>query len=470
MLEYLRNAADKPVAKILIGILAFSFVGWGVAEWIFGSVAGNDTLVTVGDKEITIQQFNLEKSRELAKLDREEQRLIYTDEQAGQVFTDNILTTLSSQKMAENRAEDLGFVVTDKRIAEEISAFPEFQLNGQFSTFLFDSVLSASGYTEASFAEVLRGQVLRSMVLGAMSVPMEVPDFAVTAAYNARYREMDIDYATVKFSDFDVGQPKEEDLREFYAKNPQFVPEQRQVSYVFIEGDLSKPDVYDSVYEQAMKLEDDIIAGETLEQAAKNNKAKYVALGTVSKSKLPKDKILTERMVDSIFAMDEAVESELIETKDGFLIIRVDKIIPEHKASFEDVKKSLVSAWKKDEQKKQAYIKANELLVDLNQNGVLKDKKTATVSRTSGAPIDVLSAAFNSKTGDNSIVTAGDAYYVLHVDKEIKPDIDEKKKAQLRKELQTMSEKEVMDDYNSFLIREYPVEINEKLFNRFFAK
>lgn len=470
MLEYLRNAADKPVAKILIGILAFSFVGWGVAEWIFGNVAGNDTLVKVGDKEITIQQFNLERSRELAKLDREEQRLIYTDEQSGQAFTDNILTTLSSQKMAENRADDLGFVVTDKRIAEEISSFPEFQLNGQFSTFLFDSVLSASGYTEAAFAEVLRDQVLRSMVLGSMSVPMEVPDFAVTAAYNARYRKLGIDYATVKFSDFKVAEPDEQDLKEFYGKNPQFVPEQRQVSYVFVEGDLSKPDVYDSLYEQALKLEDDIIAGETMEQSAKNNKAKYVSLGTFSKNKIPSDKILTDRMIANIFAMDEGVESELIETKDGFLIIRVDKIIPEHKANFEDVKKSLVNAWKKDEQKKQAYIKANELLVDLNQNGVLKDKKSATISRTSGAPIDVLNAAFNSKAGANSIVTAGDAYYVLHIDEEIAPKIDEKKMTELRKELEAMSEKEVMDDYNSFLIREYPVEVNEKLFNRFFAK
>lgn len=470
MLEYLRNAADKPVAKILIGILAFSFVGWGVAEWIFGSVAGNDTLVTVGDKEITIQQFNLEKSRELSKLDREEQRLVYTDEQAGKAFSDNILTTLSSQKMAENRAEDLGFVVTDKRIAEEISAFPEFQLNGQFSTFLFDSVLSASGYTEASFAEVLRDQVLRSMVLGSMSVPMEVPEFAVNAAYNARYRKLGIDYTTVKFSDFEVGQPKEEDLKEFYAKNSLFVPEQRQVSYVLVSGDLTKPDVYDEVYEQAMKLEDDIIAGEDMEKSAKNNKAKYVSLGTFSKDKIPNDKVLTDRMVNNIFSMDEGVESELIETKDGFLIVRVDKIIPEHKANFEDVKKSLVNAWKKDEQKKQAYIKANELLVDLNQNGVLKNKKSATVSRTSGAPIDVLNAAFNSKAGANSIVTAGDAYYVLHIDKEITPKVDEKKKAELRKELEVMAEKEIMDDYNSFLIREYPVEVNEKLFNRFFAK
>ena len=48
MLEYLRNASEKPVAKILISILAFSFVGWGVAEWIFGGAVGDNTLIHIG--------------------------------------------------------------------------------------------------------------------------------------------------------------------------------------------------------------------------------------------------------------------------------------------------------------------------------------------------------------------------------------------------------------------------------------
>ena len=40
--------------------------------------------------------------------------------------------------------------------------------------------------------------------------------------------------------------------------------------------------------------------------------------------------------------------------------------------------------------------------------------------------------------------------------------------ADLRNEMQTMSKSGIMDDYNSFLMREYPIEVNEKIFNRFF--
>ena len=470
MLEYLRNAADKPVAKILIGILAFSFVGWGVAEWIFSNVAGDTTLVRVGKSEVTMQQFSLEKNRQLASMSREQQRATYADPALTQALNDKVMSTLTTQAMADNRAADLGFVVSDAQIAREIRDFPEFQIDGQFSTYMFDNVLANSGYSEASFADVLRRQVLRGYVLGAMSIPVTVPDFAVEAAYDARYSQRQIDYVTVDFSDFKVSDPTDEQLRTFYAQNPHVIPEQRTVSCVLIPADMDKPDSYDEAYDQAILVEDDIIAGESMSDAASRHKAKYVSLGTFGTANRPVDEILTDNMMKRIFDMEEGLESELIETKKGFVIVRVDKVIPSHNAEFDAVKKNLVNDWKRSEQRKQAYVRANELLVDLNKDGKLVGKKSATVTRASGAPLDVLSATFNSEIGNNSIVNGQNSFYVLHIEKEILPKADEKKMSDIRKEMEKSINKTIVDDYNAFLIREYPIKVNEKVFNRFFAK
>ena len=95
MLEYLRNAADKPLAKFLIAILAFSFVGWGVAEWVFGGSRGDTTLVRVGNADVTMQEYNAERSRALAQMTREQQRAVYTDAQTGAQFTARVLGDLS---------------------------------------------------------------------------------------------------------------------------------------------------------------------------------------------------------------------------------------------------------------------------------------------------------------------------------------------------------------------------------------
>ena len=470
MLEYLRNAAEKPVAKFFIALLAFSFVGWGVAEWIFGSVVGDNTLIHVGNGEITYQQFSMEKNREMAQMSREEQRAVYTDPIVADQLATRVLSNLTTQRMAENRAEDLGFVVSDSRIAREIRAFPEFQENGKFSAYLFDYVLSNSGYTEAQFAAILRSQVLRSMVLGAVSAPMNVPAFATRAAYNARYATRDIDYTTVKYGDFKVANPSDEDLRSFYAQNPRMVPEFRTVSYVLIPADMAKPDEYDAAYETAIKVEDDIIAGENFADTAKKYKAKYVSLKPFSANKRPTDELLSDKIVASLFDMEEGTESEMIETKKGFLIARVDKVAPAHSQEFESVKKDLIADWKRAEQKKQAYVRANELLVDLNKDGKLADKKSVDVSRTSGAPVDVLNAAFNNPIETNTIVPGADAFYVVRIKSEKMPAVDTKKMDALNKELKETSARALMDDYNSFLVREYPVRVNEKVYKRVFAK
>ena len=470
MLEYLRNASEKPVAKFLIAILAFSFVGWGAAEWIFGGAVGDNALLYVGDAEVSAQQFNAEKSRELAKMGREAQRNIYTDAAAQDKFVQTLLTDLSVRQMAENRANDLGFLVSDKRIAHEIRGFSEFQENGKFSEQKFDSVLYNSGYSESDFADVLRGQVLRSMVLGSVGVPIPVPEFALQAAYNARYGLRKINFATVKLSDFSVKNPTDEQLADFYKQNPKTIPETRSVSYVLVPADMSLPDKYDAAYEIAVKVEDDIIAGDAMKDAAKKHGAKYVNLGEFARDARPVDKILSDLIVAKIFDMEPGLESEMIETKDGFLFLRVDQLNPEHVAEFDDVKKSLVADWKRAEQKKQAYVRANELLVDLNKNNKLSSGKVATVSRTDGAPTDVLVAAFRYGAGQNTIVESGDAFYVLSVTEEIAPKVDSKKKDSLRKELQNLSASGLMGDYNSFLMREYPVKVNQKVYNRLFTK
>ena len=123
------------------------------------------------------------------------------------------------------------------------------------------------------------------------------------------------------------------------------------------------------------------------------------------------------------------------------------------------------------EQKKQAYVRANELLVDLNKkDGKLAGKKTATVSRTDGAPNALLVPAFRNEIGQNSIESGPDAFYVLSVKKAIAPKVEKKKMDSLRKEMENLSAQALQEDYNSFLMREYPVEINEKVYNRVFVK
>ena len=470
MLEYLRNASNKPIAKVLIGILTFSFVGWGVAEWIFGNVISDDTLVRVGRTPVSIQQFNLARTRELATMSRDEMRRVYTDAAAATAFQNRLISKITTETMTENRAADLGYMVSDARIAQEIRHMPEFQQGGHFSSLAFDTVLNNAGYSEAEFADLLRKQILRQMVLGAIGAPVAVPQFAVDAAYRARYATRDIEYATVRFADFKKAMPTDDQLREFYAKNPQVIPEMRTISYVLVPAQMDKPDSYGAAYDIAVKVEDDIIGGASLHDAAARHGAKYGNLKSVAQNGAGSDSVMTAALITRAFDMGEATESELIETEKGFLIMRVDAIAPSHNAEFDAVKKNLVSDWVADAQRTDAYVKANDILVDVNAGQEMRGKKSATVSRASGAPVAVLAAAFNAPAGTNTIVPDKDAFYVLSIKAEKMPQVDTKKMSDLRREMQTGASRELIDDYNSFLLREYPVKMNEKLYRRFLEK
>ncbi|MBQ9540528.1 MAG: SurA N-terminal domain-containing protein [Alphaproteobacteria bacterium] len=470
MLEYLRNAAEKPLAKFLIAILAFSFIGWGVAEWIFGGGMGDTTLVHVGDAEISVNQFSNQKSQMLANMSREQQRSIYTDANATKSFNNYIIGELTSQQMVQNRAHDLGFVVSDHRIATQIKNVPAFQRDGKFSSELFDNALAANGLTEDRLADVLRADIMRSMVLGPMGTPVPVPNFAVDAAYNARYATREIEYKTIRFDDFRVAKPTDDALKTYYASHPKTLPETRGVSYAFVATDMSKPDEYDAGMQRITRVEDEIIAGESLENAAKKHGAKFVRLKSFARNGAANDANITPQMVAQIFNMDNGADTEIIEAKKGFMIIHLDSINSAKTAEFASVKNELAPQWTRAEKRKLAYERANGVLVDLNKNNKMDGATRKTVTRTDGAPMAVLSDAFNNPVGTNKIVETPDAFYVISVKSVKSPAVDAKKKAALRREMEQMSIYQIQADYNKFLQRKYPIKINSKVYNRYIEK
>ncbi|MDR1207448.1 MAG: SurA N-terminal domain-containing protein [Rickettsiales bacterium] len=476
MLKYLRDASNRPVAKFLMGILIFSFVGWGAANWILGETQTDDAVLRIGSAPLKLAQFEQERSRQLSAMTREQQKQIYTDHAMQVYFSQQILSKLSSQIMVGLRANALGLSVTNSFVAGAIRAEPAFQSGGRFDSAKFDAMLYNSGLSESAFADWMRANELRDMLITAVSALPNVPDFAVTAAYNARYSTRKIEFATVRFDDFKVAlTPNSSQIAETYAKNQKTIPEFRSISYVLVPAKMSEPDDYDRAYASAQKLEDAIIGGESMSNAAAKFKAKFMKLPNIDAERTVRggaavtDPILNDSIISLAFSLDEGMESEIIETKSGFAIFRVEKIEYAHIAEMESMEKELAEMWKRDEQKKSAYLKANEVLAAANAKGK-SIGSGVTVTRASGAPIEVLSAAFANEPGTKTIVPGRDAFYVLWVKESITPKMDAGKKSALQKEAANMLARTVTDDYSAFLSRKYPVKINNRLFKRLFGE
>lgn len=464
MLEYLRKASDKPLAKILMGILIFSFVGWGVASWIFGESRIDDSILRVGSTPLKIQNFDNERSRALNAMGREKQKQLYADKAAQKMFSEQILSRMTTSLMLQQRAIDLDMSVSNAHIANVIKNEPAFQLNGKFDISRFNAVLYQAEISEEQLSDSIRNETLREMVLAGIGAGMTAPEFMTTAMYKSRYAMRDIEFTSVKFSDFKVSaNPTDAQLKETYAKNPKLVPESRKVSYVLIPTKMNHPDSFDAGYKNAQKLEDALISGESMSSAAARLNAKFVSLAPIFAGHAPSDAIVAAA---NIFEMEQGIESPIIETKNGFAIVRVDSIQPQHNAAFEDVKKDLVTKWRAGQQEKQAYEKANALLIKLNSGNGLTGGKSVRVERGRGAPAEVLNAAFANQVGTKTIVPGTDTFYVLNVKKSVEAPLDASKQTALAKESTSMLNRALADDYMAFLQRKYPVKINQRVYKR----
>ena len=125
MMESMRNAAKGWVAKILIGLLAVSFGVWGIADVFRGP--GTGALATVGEQEVTPEQFNNAFQNYLQTYARQTGRGI-TPEEARTLGMDKaILDTLLRGAALDHEASKLNLGVSSTFLAHEVMLNPAFQ-------------------------------------------------------------------------------------------------------------------------------------------------------------------------------------------------------------------------------------------------------------------------------------------------------------------------------------------------------
>jgi len=468
MLQKIRNSSDSIFAKILMGVLVFSFVGWGVAAWVLeGGTRMDDSIVRIGGAPITMQMFEGERSRQLSAMTREDQRAIFTNPALNTALSAQIISNLSAQILLDMRADYLGFAVSNTAIASAIRAEPMFQIDGRFSPDLFDIVLRNNGISEAAFANTVRMQIMRDMVTNSIAAGVHVPNFVGAAMFNARNATRRIEFVRVPFSDFQVaGNPTEEALRQVHAQNPRVVPEARTISYIFVAADMTRPDDIDSAFLRMQQIEDMLIGGSTKAAAARTHNAITNTIRNINREfEYNRFNDVAHRMA---FNLEQGIESEIIEVGGGFLIMRVDEIATAHNASFESMERELVGLWRTEEQRRRAYERALEILSGTNQTGD-SIARPINVGRTTGAPLPVLSSAFQIPVGTNTIVPTGNEFFVLRVLDRTLPTMTEAQMNSARIDAEQQLRRAIQDDYTAFLSREYPTRVNERMFRRVFG-
>ncbi len=469
MLTVLRSKAGGWVAKIFIGLLAASFAVWGISDVFRGS--RTDTLATVGEKEITVEQFQETFRNQLNRISQQLGKPITPDEARQMGIDRQILAQLIQNAALDEEARRLKISLSDRFIADRVAKMKEFQgLTGTFDVNLFRQRLAQWGLSEAQFLREEKGGILRAGLVSAISSGVTAPKPEVELVYRHRNAARDVRYFRVSPDTVQVGEPTDEQLKAFYDghKNLFALPERRQLYIVTAlpadlvdkvkiddkaieeyynshQGEFGAPEtreveqiVFPSEEEAKKALERIRSGAATWEDIAKERgvSEKDRKLGTFSRETYPDPKL-----VNAIFSLKEGEVSEPLKGALSISLAKVTKVVPGHVRKLAEVRDDIAKRLKLDKAKDLALElhdkvedarasgqSIEDVARELGLKGTLLPHVSATGKDDEGksvslpAAAELLGAAFESDIGvDNDVITTPDDGFVWFDVRDIRP-------------------------------------------------
>ena len=353
----------------VVGFLIIAFGIWGIADVFRGS--GRQTVATVGDVEISADQFRQAYNDQLQQLQRQIGRPIPPEQARAFGLDRQVLQKLMTDAALNERARQLGLGIGDDEIVRHILQDPSFRgINGQFDQTRFEQTLRAYGFTEPRYVAKLRGDAVRGQLADSFISGVTVPKTALEAFNRYQNEERNVDYVVLGPAVAgDIPEPGPEVLTKYFEDRKALfrAPEYRKVVLLALSPEtiaksieVSDADVkraYDdhlSRYttperrdlqqivfpnqEEADKAAQRLKEGTTFDALVTERGLKDtdVNLGLVAKTG-----IVDPAIADAAFALPADATSDPIKGRFGITLVHVNKIEPQQVKAFADVEAEL---------------------------------------------------------------------------------------------------------------------------------
>lgn len=194
MLQKIHENVKGWVASIIIGLLCFTFVLWGIQFYVEGDHRGGKVIARVDGEKITEPQVLM--------LFRQLQRSVSAN---GTLLNDEINTQLKqlalqnlvAETALSRAAKKSGFLVTEDQAEQIIRQMPDFQQNGKFSTKKFRQFLYGAQLTQSAFLRQLQKNMLINQVQGGIEQSDFVLPEELTNSYYLTHQQRSFSYLVV---------------------------------------------------------------------------------------------------------------------------------------------------------------------------------------------------------------------------------------------------------------------------------
>ena len=242
MLDRMRRHKGWLKWSLALVVLAFVFLYVpGFMDQTGGVGLPNDVIARVGDKEISLLEFQQIYTRQLQAYRLESGGEISEELLRSLGIDRQILQQMIDGHAALTEAERLGLRVSDAEVRERILALPAFQIDGQFiGEASYRQLLQQQRppISPSQFEEEIRNEILVERLQAAVTGWVHVSDAEVADEHRRRNERVRVDIVAFRADDFrDQVEATEEDVALLFTEESSSyeVPEKRRLRFLLVD-------------------------------------------------------------------------------------------------------------------------------------------------------------------------------------------------------------------------------------------
>lgn len=523
MLELIRKYSSSLGVKILLTVLALTFVFcFGISD-IIRKITGKDYVVKIGNIKISQEMFKIQKAKKRNQLSQLDTKIDESSLNAlilNEFIVDNVISCA---------AKGFGFVISDSAVENYIRSMPFFRdQSGHFNPNILRGVLQKMRVSEEVFLEDSR----KSLKTALIQAPIQ---FVLCAHEADLYVDADLEKRTIDVVELDpesfkiTDTPTPDDLKEFYEEHQEdyMVDEQRSLrvvelsestvakdvsvsedeikeaydfssekddrSYESMKDDLKaellQEKVQSRVDEVTRQIEDSLMSGEDFAEVIKKFNLKSTAIKDVKL--VDKNAVANipygEDVLTVAFSVDDGCDSSFSEALDSnknrvLWLVHVDNITPRHVEEFSKVAAKVRTAWVKNKQHEKAVEVGQELVEKIKAGKLIKtvasesgyacktteafDRRGIVDAKKEASDIvsNLYKDVFAMAKGDVCSKELSGKVVVYQLSKVINTaDVTESQKHESTKELSNSMHLDIWQQIYSFLTKRHGVHVNNEM-------
>ncbi len=240
MMDNLRAAANNVVLKILLALIALSFVLTGVGGYVAGD--GGDYAAEVNGQQISRAQLEQavqnERSRQQESMGAAFSTLASQDGYMQQM-RQQVLSQLIDETLLDQYAATLGLAISDEQVRQAIFNIPAFRTDNQFDNAKYRAMIANMGLSADQYAQLMRKQLLTQQLIQGLAgtgfmLPEETERLLSVAVQSRQARLATFDIAALAQKQT----VSDDEIQSSYQQNKEkyLSPEAFQVSYLMMDA------------------------------------------------------------------------------------------------------------------------------------------------------------------------------------------------------------------------------------------